>query len=122
VGIVACPTVREAGGLALSSRNAYLSPEERAVAIAVPEALEAAAAGLAWGERDVTALEAAMRDAFETRTAGSSVSTTLDYVAVVDPETLESLELVTGVARALVSAHVGHTHLIDNCALVPPVA
>jgi pantoate--beta-alanine ligase len=122
VGIVACPTVRESGGLALSSRNAYLSPEERAVAIAVPEALEAAAAGLAWGERDVAELEAAMRAAFETRTAGSAVSATLDYAAVVDPETLEPLDVVTGNMRALVAAHVGGTHLIDNCALVPPVA
>lgn len=122
VGIVACPTVREADGLALSSRNTYLSREERAAAIAVPEALEAAAAALAWGERDVAALEEAMRDAFETRTAGSAVSATLDYAAVVDPATLEPLEVVTRSARALVAAHVGRTHLIDNCALVPPVA
>ncbi len=121
VGIVACPTVRESDGLALSSRTVYLSPAERAVAGAVPEALEAAAAALAWGERRGEALEAAMRDAFEQRAAGTGVAAALDYAAVVDPQTLEPLETVGTEARALIAARVGRTHLIDNCPLRLPL-
>lgn len=122
VGIVACPTVRERDGLALSSRNAYLSAQERQTAIAVPEALEAAARAVAWGELDVPAIEAAMRDAFQVRVAASDVAVSLDYAAVIDPATLEPLERVAGTARAIVAAHVGTTHLIDNCPLAPPTA
>ncbi len=119
VGIVPVPIVREPDGLALSSRNAYLSAEQREIAKCVPESLEAAAAALAWGERDARALEAAMRDAIAAH-AGDVV--TIDYAAVVDPSTLEPLDVVTRDARALVAVRVGTTRLIDNCALVVPGA
>lgn len=115
IGIIPCPTVRDADGLALSSRNAYLSAEERAAALGIPEALEGAAQALAWGERDARALEAAMREAALSR------GVTLDYAAVVDPETLEPLARVDAPARALVAGRVGRTRLIDNCTLVPPI-
>jgi len=117
VGIIGCPTVREYDGLALSSRNAYLSAEERALARAIPEALDAAAQALAWGEREVTALEAAMRQAVDARAQGS---VSLDYAAIVDPATLEPLARVDRDARAIIAGRVGTTRLIDNCSLTPP--
>jgi pantoate--beta-alanine ligase len=115
-GVVGCPTVRESDGLALSSRNVYLSAEQRLHARAVPDALEAAAAAVAWGERDAHAVGEAMLAAITER-AGGSVA--IDYAAVVDPQTLEPLARVTGIARALVAIKVGDTRLIDNCALAP---
>jgi len=114
-GIVGVPTVREPDGLALSSRNTYLSTAQRGDALALADALEAAAQSLAWGERDGRALEAAMRgviDALEGRVV-------LDYAAVVDPASLEPLDRVEGPARALIAARVGSTRLIDNCELRP---
>lgn len=112
--IVGCPTVREPDGLALSSRNAYLTGEERARALALSAALCAAEEHAAWGERDAGAVETAMRDAFE-RVAGEAAH--LDYAAVVDPVTLEPLDRIGTEARALIAARVGATRLIDTCAL-----
>ncbi len=116
VGVVACPIIRDRHGLALSSRNAYLTDDERSAALALPAALEAAAAALAWGEASGAALEAAMRAAVAEH-AGDAVS--LDYAAVVDPETLEPLALVDRRARAIIAGRVGATRLLDNCQLVP---
>jgi pantoate--beta-alanine ligase len=113
VGVVACPIVRDSDGLALSSRNAYLSSDERKSARALPEALEAAAQVLAWGVTDAAEIVTAMREKFEA--AGDAI--TLEYAAVVDPVTLEPLERVESCARALISATVGTTRLIDNCEL-----
>lgn len=109
------PIVREADGLAMSSRNAYLTAEQRAAARAVPEALETAAAALAWGERDARALEAAMCDAVCATADGMAA---VEYAAVVDPATLEPLERAEGEARALIAVRFGATRLIDNCLLV----
>jgi pantoate--beta-alanine ligase len=119
LGIVGCPIVRDASGLALSSRNAYLTPEQKAAALALPEALEAAAAALAWGERDARALEAIMAETIDN--VGRDV-VSLEYAAVVEPSSLEPAEVITGTARALIAARVGSTRLIDNCALVAPAA
>lgn len=116
VGVVACPIIRDRHGLALSSRNAYLTDDERSAALALPAALEAAAAALAWGEASGAALEATMRAAVAEH-AGDAVS--LDYAAVVDPETLEPLALVDRRARAIIAGRVGATRLLDNCQLVP---
>jgi pantoate--beta-alanine ligase len=115
VGVVGCPIQRDTDGLALSSRNAYLTPEERAAALAIPGALAAAEQALAWGERDGRALEASMRALFEE--AGEAAEVRLDYAAVVDPDTLEPQDRVEGTARALVAAWIGRTRLIDNCEL-----
>ena len=106
--------MRDADGLALSSRNAYLTSEQRAVAAAVPASLNAAEKALAWGERDARALEATMRATL----AGGGI-TDVDYVVVTDPVTLEPLERINAPARALVAARVGSTRLIDNCELRP---
>jgi pantoate--beta-alanine ligase len=116
-GIVGCPIVRDVDGLALSSRNAYLSPEDRDRALALPEALEAATTALSWGETSGPALEGVMREAAATRSDGA---VTLDYAAVVDAGTLEPLALVDRPARALIAGRIGATRLIDNCELLPP--
>ena len=116
-GIVGCQTVRDHDGLALSSRNAFLSAEERRQALALPVALEAVAQALAWGEHHGEALASVMRDAAEAHAPGA---VRLDYAAVVDPLTLEPLDLVEESARAIIAGRVGSTRLIDNCALAVP--
>jgi pantoate--beta-alanine ligase len=113
--IVPCATVREADGLAMSSRNAYLDPESRAHAIALWEALRAAQEGAAAGGRDAAALTAAMHAA-----VARHPRMELDYAAVVDSVTLEPLEIIAGEARALIAARVGGIRLIDNAAVRAP--
>jgi len=115
VGIVPCEIVRERDGLAMSSRNVRLSPQERAQATALCEALEAAVRAVAWGERSGEALAACMAEEVAARPL-----VTLDYAAIVDPHTLEPVDAVTGPARAIIAAKVGPVRLIDNAALVPP--
>ena len=116
VGVIGCPIVRDAGGLALSSRNAFLSAIEREHARALSRALKAAAETLARGEVGGEALAVAMREAVASRASGAVA---LDYAAVVDPNTLEPMSVVDRPARALIAGRVGVTRLIDNCRLVP---
>jgi pantoate--beta-alanine ligase len=113
-GIVACPIVRDPDGLTLSSRNSYLSAEERAAGLALPAALWAAASELILGERDARKLEAAMREAVVAK-AGDRLA--LDYAAIVDPDTLEPLDRVDIAAHAIIAGRVGRTRLLDNVAL-----
>lgn len=112
VEIVACPTVRDPDGLALSSRNVNLAPGEREAALALSRALRAVLDLAAAGERDAGALVAAMK-----RVCESQSLIELRYAAVVDAETLAPLETLRRPARALISANVGETHLIDNVEL-----
>jgi pantoate--beta-alanine ligase len=116
VEIVGCPIIRDSDGLALSSRNAYLSPAERAAGIALPHALWAAASELMLGVRSARAIEAAMRAAAKTH-AGDAI--VLDYAAIVDPATLEPVERVDGPVRAIIAGRVGATRLLDNIELTP---
>jgi pantoate--beta-alanine ligase len=109
IGVRVCPTVRERDGLALSSRNAYLSPTERQRALTLSRSLEAAARLHAEGERSAGTILAAMR---QTLAAGGV--TDIDYVALADRETLAELRHIDGPAVALVAARVGATRLIDN--------
>lgn len=109
VEIHTCPTVREADGLALSSRNRYLDADRRKSALALSESLELAKERLTGGEQNVESVCEAMRDLLE-RTPGVR----LDYAAVVDPETLEELSTPQPQMIALVAAHVGDVRLIDN--------
>lgn len=107
VEIVVCPTVREPDGLALSSRNAYLTPAERARAVALHAGLAAAEASWTAGE-SVAAAEAALRQALGARDIAC------DYAAIVDPESLAPLRDPRGPAVALVAGRLGATRLIDN--------
>ena len=111
--IVGCPTVRDADGLALSSRNARLTPELRAQAAASPRALFRIAELAGRGERDVAALLDAGNAAL-----AAAPDLSLDYLAIVDPDSLEPIATVTPRARALIAARVGETRLIDNVELV----
>jgi pantoate--beta-alanine ligase len=115
VEIAGCPIVREPDGLALSSRNVYLSPEQRQYATALSRALRAGQARYAAGERDAEALREAIA-AVLLDTPGVRP----DYVAVVEPQSLEPLTRLDGAtprARALIAARLGHVRLIDNAAL-----
>jgi len=116
IEVVGHPIVRDERGLALSSRNAYLSAEERDHALALPEALRAAAEAFEGGERSGDALDIVMRQAAAASAPGAI---RLDYAAVVDADTLEPLLIVDRQARALIAGRVGGTRLIDNCELAP---
>jgi pantoate--beta-alanine ligase len=111
VDVAGMPIVREADGLALSSRNAYLSAEERGRALALSRALRAAQARAAAGERDAAALASAASAAIAE--AGARV----DYVEVVHPTTLQRVARAEPGTRMLVAAFLGATRLIDNVAL-----
>ncbi len=112
VAIVGCPIVREPDGLALSSRNVYLTPEERPHAAALYRALEAGRHAAASGERDA----AAVRETIEA-VLRATPGIEIDYVALVDPLTLEPVERLDAPARALVAARLGGVRLIDNMAI-----
>ena len=114
IRVVGVPTHREADGLARSSRNQYLSPDERERAASLHRALRDAAAQVQAGEHRVDALLDQMH-----ATLGASGGT-IDYAEVVDPDTLEPLETVRREARALVAVQFGSARLIDNIALLPP--
>jgi pantoate--beta-alanine ligase len=107
--IVVCPIVREADGLAMSSRNAYLNPKERRAATILFRALEGARASIARGERDALRITAAMREALRSEPLAEA-----DYVELVDAETLEPVTRLRGVCLALLAARVGPVRLIDN--------
>jgi pantoate--beta-alanine ligase len=108
VEIVGVPTVRGADGLALSSRNAYLLPEERQQAVALPRALEAARAAIVSGAAVPEVLAEAVKSL---RAAGFS---RVDYFALVDAATLEPLDARQGDMRLIAAAVIGATRLIDN--------
>ncbi len=111
IEIVGVPTQREDDGLALSSRNAYLTPEERDTARTLPRALGEAAAAIGRGGDVATALAAAIARLAE---AGFGP---IDYVALVDAATLEPIDRLTGPARLIAAAKLGRTRLIDNLAV-----
>ncbi len=110
VDVVGCPTVREADGLALSSRNAYLAPAERAAAGVLYRALRAGAERIGAGERRAAAVERAMAEVL----AGEPLLGNVDYATVTDANTLGSVNPLAGELRLLVAAHLGAARLIDN--------
>jgi pantoate--beta-alanine ligase len=112
VALVGCPTIREPDGVALSSRNSTLSTEERGAARCLYEALARAAWLVEGGERDAVVLRAEMA-----KRIGSEPLAAIDYSAIVDDDTFEELDRLTGSARALVAARIGTTRLIDNLVL-----
>jgi pantoate--beta-alanine ligase len=107
--VVVCPTVRERDGLAMSSRNRNLSPEDRVSALRLHEALEAAVAKVLNGETDVRILRGAMLEVL-----ADAHGVEVEYVEVVDPTTLQRTEEATGGALIAVAAKIGATRLIDN--------
>jgi pantoate--beta-alanine ligase len=109
VEVVGCPTVREPDGLAMSSRNTRLSPDERNAARALHRALGAGRALVERGERSPRRVGAAM-----TAVLVGEPLVTPDYAVVVDPDTLQRPPEVRGEVRLLVAAHVGTVRLIDN--------
>jgi pantoate--beta-alanine ligase len=108
VRIEVCPTIREPDGLALSSRNAHLSPEERARAATLHRALATVRDAVAAGERDAGALRA------KALAELSSAQIEPDYVEFVSSDTLEPVETIDRDILVVVAAHVGDTRLIDN--------
>jgi len=107
--IVVCPIVREPDGLAMSSRNAYLSPEERRAATILFRVLDGARASIARGERDALRLTAAMRETLRTEPLAEP-----EYVELVDAETLEPVTRLRGECLALLAVRIGGVRLIDN--------
>ena len=114
IEIVVCPTVRDTDGLALSSRNVFLSADERRHALALSRSVRLAREMFGGGEHDAAKIRNAMRAVI---TAESGVN--LEYAAVVDPDTLIELPRIDRSAVALVAARVGATRLIDNEILGP---
>lgn len=113
IEIVGVPTQRDEDGLALSSRNVYLTETERAQARSLPRALGEAASAIAAGGAVADALDKAqaalLKGGFEA----------VDYVALVDPETLAPVDALAGPARLLAAARMGATRLLDNIAVAP---
>lgn len=107
------PTVREADGLALSSRNRYLTPAERQSALSLYRSLKLAEQRLLGGERNLAAVRASMRQLLE-----ATPHVRVDYATVAHPETLEELDTPQPAMIALVAARVGTTRLIDNLPIV----
>jgi len=115
IEIVPVATVREADGLAMSSRNSYLSAEERRQALALSRALELARRLVRdEGMRDASLLRRCLEEFLR-----SSPGVSLDYVSVSHPDTLQELERIEGPALVLLAARVGPARLIDNALVTP---
>jgi pantoate--beta-alanine ligase len=114
VEIVVCPTVREADGLAMSSRNAYLKPKERQAALSLPRALTAASKMVELGETKGTEVAAAMAEEIVVEPLCE-----LDYAAVVDLETFDDVNEIARPVLAALAVRVGEARLIDNVILEP---
>jgi pantoate--beta-alanine ligase len=109
VTVVGCPLVREADGLAMSSRNAYLTPDERVAAPALHAALTAAADAVRAGERNA----ATVVDLVQARVAAEPLLAS-EYVEIRDADTLEPLTTLTGSFVVALAARAGRARLIDN--------
>ena len=112
--IVVCPIVRESDGLALSSRNAYLSADERPAATILHRALDAARRAIASGTRDTLQLHAILRDTIQRERLA-----TLDYAEIVDAETFEPVVRIAKPCYVLLAVFLGRTRLIDNMLVAP---
>ena len=112
VKVVICPIVREPDGLAMSSRNTYLSPEERPRALVLRQSLIRVEENFRAGERNAASLSVAAREVF-----AAQPQVRLVYFEIVDPDTLDPIEQVSQPVLAAVAAYVGNTRLIDNVVL-----
>jgi len=111
VDVIACPTCRESDGLAMSSRNVYLTPEARAAAPVVHATLQAGRMAIDAGERDPAKVRALMADLIAAEPLGA-----LDYVEVVDASTLQVVDPLQGDLRLMAAVRFGRARLIDNLA------
>jgi pantoate--beta-alanine ligase len=112
IEIVGAPIVREADGVAMSSRNAYLSAEERRAARCLSRALRAAQSSVRAGERSTDAVLTAVRSVLD----GEPLAR-VDYAEIVDPSTISRIDSIAGAARLALAVQVGKTRLIDNVEL-----
>jgi pantoate--beta-alanine ligase len=110
--VVPCPTVREPDGLAMSSRNVHLAPDERAAAAVLHRALLAGRALRDAGERDAEAIRAAVREVLAAEPLAD-----VEYVSLADDGSLAELDLVDGSALLSLAVRFGTTRLIDNLAV-----
>jgi pantoate--beta-alanine ligase len=108
------PTVRDERGLALSSRNKYLTPEFYEAALAIPRALEAARHVIGEGQTKSEEVLAATQEVL-----AAEPLLKIDYVELVDPGTMEPVELISGPVLLLVAASFGETRLLDNATIEP---
>ena len=120
IQIASVPTVRDSDGLAMSSRNQYLSPDERQRALAIPRALTQAKQDVADGIRQTNRLLATMRNILLDVGNLGRIPVSVDYAAAVDPITLKPVETIAAPTRLAVAARFGMTRLIDNVLVEPP--
>jgi len=113
-GVVVCPITRESDGLALSSRNAYLNPQERGAATVLHRALEAARKEIVSGARDALRLQTVLREVLAREGLVS-----VDYAEVVNADTFERVTRIAQSCYLLLAAFVGKTRLIDNMLIEP---
>lgn len=113
IRIETCETIREPDGLAMSSRNRYLTADERRRALSLSRALSTAREMIACGERDVTKIETAMNEVLLAAPVDK-----IDYAKIVHADTLEPLSQAESPAVAILAARLGSTRLIDNCPLL----
>ncbi len=114
VEIVGCPIVREADGLALSSRNTYLDPAERQAALVVPRCMQRAKEALASGEREVSRILKLMEDEIEKEPLARA-----DYLAIVDSRKLQPQKTIQDSVLVAAAVYIGKTRLIDNLTFKP---
>jgi len=111
ISIISCPTIRETDGLALSSRNAYLTADERSRAVVLSQAVDRAQKMYQDGERSTEALVLAVRGIL----AGAGEGFEIKYATVVDPESLDAVPSIGPGSVLLIEVYVGRTRLYDNC-------
>ncbi len=114
IEIIPCPILRDTDGLALSSRNQYLSPEERKNALVLNRSLKEAQTRVKEGMRDTETLAREIREKIE-----AVPNTKIDYIAIVDPETLRPMARIAGNTAILLAVRFGATRLIDNWIIRP---
>ena len=114
VNITVCPTIREPDGLAMSSRNSYLSPDERKNALVLWQALQMAKKKIDEGERDSRLLKTGMREIIEPK------ASKIDYISISDVRTLEEVGEIRGEILIALAVFIGSTRLIDNMQIKVP--
>jgi pantoate--beta-alanine ligase len=119
IEVIGCPTLRDPDGLAMSSRNQYLSADERERGLSISRALMLARSEVKSGVRQANRLIATMRaTVLDVGTLGR-IPVSIDYVAAVDPLTLKPVDILEGPTVLAIAARVGRTRLIDNVIVQP---